>query len=242
MKAPAALLRPLAEAARDLAPIAFVVAAFELGLFGTSWRELLGLFASLVPVWLGLALFIRGLAIGVFPAGEALAEGFVRRGRLAALLVFAFLLGFATTIAEPALAAVAGKAAEVAVQGGRIAPAEGHRFALELRLVVAFSVGAAIVVGVLRVFFGWPLAWIVLGGYLLVAAVTPLAPPAIVGVAYDAGGVTTSTITVPLVTALGVGLASNIEGRSPLVDGFGMIALASLFPVLFVLLYGAARA
>ena len=238
----AGVWRPLAEAGRDLAPIALIIAAFEIVLFGSSWQEIAGLLASLIPVWLGLALFVRGLALGVFPAGEALAEGFVRRGSLPALLVFAFLLGFATTIAEPALAAVAAKAAQVAAQGGWIAEVEEMRFALELRLVVALSVGAAIVLGVLRILFAWPLAWMVLGGYVLVGVLTPLAPPAFVGIAYDAGGVTTSTITVPLVTALGVGLAASIEGRSPLLDGFGMIALASLLPILFVLLYGMARA
>ncbi len=241
MRAQGTWLHALGEAARDLVPIALVIAAFELGLFHTSLAALLRLFASLIPVWLGLALFVRGLVIGVFPAGEALAQGFVRRDHLAALLLFAFLLGFATTVAEPALVAIAAKAAETAVHSGWIARAEQARFAWELRLVVACSVGTAITLGVLRIVYGWPLAWIVLGGYLLVGIVTTWAPPAIVGVAYDAGGVTTSTITVPLVTALGVGLAASIPGRSPLADGFGMIALASLFPVLFVLLYGVVR-
>jgi hypothetical protein len=108
-----------------------------------------------------------------------------------------------------------------------------------LRLTVAASVGTALVIGVLRILLGWPLHWLIMGGYLVVIAVTPWAPESIIGVAYDAGGVTTSTITVPLTAALGVGLASSIRGRNPLIDGFGLIALASLMPIVFVLIFGA---
>jgi len=103
---------------------------------------------------------------------------------------------------------------------------------------VALSVGLAILVGVLRILLGWPLPFMILGGYLLIEILTPFAPEEIIGIAYDSGGVTTSTITVPLVTALGVGLASSISGRNPVLDGFGLIAFASLLPILFVMLYG----
>jgi hypothetical protein len=111
-------------------------------------------------------------------------------------------------------------------------------YALGLRLTVALSVGAAVVLGVVRIFKGWPIQWLILGGYIAAVIMTYLAPPEIIGIAYDSGGVTTSTVTVPLVTALGVGLAAGIRGRNPLLDGFGLIALASLTPILFVMAYG----
>ena len=105
-------------------------------------------------------------------------------------------------------------------------------------MTVAFSVGFAIVIGVLRIIKGWPIQWIIIGGYILVVIMTAFAPKEIIGIAYDSGGVTTSTITVPLVTALGVGLASSIRGRNPMIDGFGLIAFASLSPIIFVMAYG----
>jgi hypothetical protein len=111
-------------------------------------------------------------------------------------------------------------------------------YANGLRYTVAFSVGLAIVIGVLRILRGWPLQWLIIGGYVLVVIMTLFAPAEIIGIAYDSGGVTTSTITVPLVTALGVGLASSISGRNPMIDGFGLIALASLTPLVFVMAYG----
>ncbi|HER25691.1 MAG TPA: DUF1538 domain-containing protein, partial [Rhodospirillales bacterium] len=111
-------------------------------------------------------------------------------------------------------------------------------YALTLRLTVALSVGIALVVGVFRILKGWPIHYLIIGGYLGVVVLTLFAPAEIIGIAYDSGGVTTSTITVPLVTALGVGLASTIRGRNPMVDGFGLIAFASLTPILFVLVFG----
>ena len=169
-----------------------------------------------------------------------MAEGFANRGSLTALLAFAFCLGFATTVAEPALIAIIAEAAEVAAEAGVIADSDRARsaYALELRLVVAGSVGAAIVLGVFRILKGWPIHFLIIGGYVLVTVLTTVAPDEIIGVAYDSGGVTTSTITVPLVTALGVGLAASIRGRNPMVDGFGLIALASLTPMICVLAYG----
>jgi uncharacterized membrane protein (DUF2068 family) len=193
-----------------------------------------------VMVVLGLALFIRGLELGLFPIGHAMANGFARKGSVGWLSAFAFALGFATTVAEPALIAVAEEAALVAADGGVIAgtPAAQQRYALGLRLTVAFSVGAAVVVGVIRIIRGWPVRRLIIGGYLAVVALTLVAPPEIIGIAYDSGGVTTSTVTVPLVTALGVGLAGAVPGRNALVDGFGLIAFASLTPMIFVMAYG----
>ena len=188
----------------------------------------------------GLALFIQGLELGLFPLGEAIAHAFVNKGSAAALLAFAFCLGFGTTVAEPALIAVGAEAAEVAAEAGAIAATDEARlrYAFELRMVVACSVGLAIVLGVLRILKGWPLHRLIIGGYVLVTVLTLFAPDEIIGVAYDSGGVTTSTITVPLVTALGVGLATSIKGRNPMLDGFGLIAFASLTPMIFVLAYG----
>jgi len=149
-------------------------------------------------------------------------------------------LGFSTTVAEPALIAITEEAAEVAAQEDIIASSESAQafYALSLRLTVAVSVGLAIGIGIIRILRGWPVYYLIIAGYVLVILMTLIAPKEIVGIAYDSGGVTTSTVTVPLVTALGVGLASSIRGRNPMVDGFGMIALASLFPMIFVLGFG----
>lgn len=235
-----ALARLTRGSLRDLAPIVLVIALFQLAVLQQPFPELARTLVGLVFVVAGLTLFVRGLEMGLFPVGEALAESLARRGSLAWMLVFAFALGFATTIAEPALIAVSGEAAKVAAESGAIAADAGAlaRFATALCITVAVSVGAALVLGVVRIVRGWPIHHFMIAGYILVVLVTPLAPEAIIGIAYDAGGVTTSTITVPLVTALGVGLAQMIKGRDPLVDGFGMIAFASLTPIVFVLLFG----
>lgn len=235
-----ALWRRLADALRDLAPIILVIAFFQVAVIRQPFPDLAGVALGLVCVVLGLALFVQGLELGLFPLGEAIARAFVHKGSAAALLAFAFCLGFGTTVAEPALVAVGDKAAEVAAEAGAIASSEEARntYAFRLRMVVAFSVGIAIVLGVLRILKGWPLHHLIIGGYALVTLMTLFAPDEIIGVAYDSGGVTTSTITVPLVTALGVGLASSIRGRDPMLDGFGLIAFASLTPMIFVLAYG----
>jgi hypothetical protein len=236
-------IRPLLESTRDLAPIVAVVAVFQLLVLGQPLPDLANLLTGLAMVIVGLALFTEGLKLGLFPMGEVLAHALARRGSLTLLLLFAFALGFGTTVAEPALIAVADEAAKVAAQGGMIADDQVARaeYSQGLRYTVALSVGCAIVLGVIRILKGWPVQWLIIGGYVGVVVMTFFAPPEIVGIAYDSGGVTTSTITVPLVTALGVGLASSIAGRNPLVDGFGLIAFASLTPMIFVMLYGVLR-
>ena len=225
---------------RDLAPIILVIAFFQIAVLQQPVPNLDRIVGGLALVMVGLALFVQGLEMGLFPIGEAMAEAFARKGSLAWLLAFAFALGFGTTVAEPALIAVAGEAAAAAAEAGLVAAEESAReaYATGLRLTVALSVGVALVIGVIRILKGWPIHYFIMGGYILVVAITPFAPVGIVGVAYDSGGVTTSTVTVPLVTALGVGLATVIRGRNPLVDGFGLIAFASLTPIVFVLLYG----
>ncbi len=217
-----------------------VIAFFQIAVLQQPFPDLERIVVGLVFVVVGLALFIQGLESGLFPLGEAMADAFARKGSLTALLAFAFCLGFGATVAEPALIAITNEAAQVAAQGGAIAGTETARddYALYLRLTVALAVGVALVIGVFRILKGWPVHYLIVGGYLIVILLTFFAPPEIVGVAYDSGGVTTSTITVPLVAALGVGLANVIRGRNPLVDGFGLIAFASLTPIIFVLIFG----
>ncbi len=236
----AALLRVFTGSFRDLIPIIVVIAFFQLVVLRQPFPDLERVLVGLVFVVVGLSLFIQGLEMGLFPLGEGMAHGLARKGKLSALLGFAFCLGFGTTVAEPALIAVCAKAAEIAGGGGFIVDNEEARdtYALQLRITVALSVGAALVLGVYRILKGWPIHYLIIGGYILVEVLTAFAPAEIVGIAYDSGGVTTSTITVPLVTALGVGLASMIRGRSPLLDGFGLIAFASLSPMIFVLVFG----
>jgi hypothetical protein len=235
-----AALRPFIDSLRDLAPIILVIGFFQIVVLQQPIPNLGELLFGTLMVVLGLTLFIRGLEMGLFPIGESMAYAFARKGSVFWLLAFAFALGFGTTVAEPALIAVAGEAAEVAALGGMIEKSEAAMtsYASGLRYTVALSVGFAIVVGVLRILRGWPIQYLIIGGYMGVVFMTMFAPEEIIGIAYDSGGVTTSTITVPLVTALGVGLASSIKGRNPMVDGFGLIAFASLTPMIFVMGYG----
>lgn len=232
--------RLLIDAARDLLPIVVVIGFFQGAVLQQPIPNFINILIGLFLVVLGLALFVRGLEMGLFPLGESMAQAFARKGSLSALLGFAFALGFGTTVAEPALIAVAAEAATVAADGGAIGSSEEEMesYAFGLRMTVALSVGFAIVLGVFRILKGWPLPYLIVSGYIGVVILTLFAPQEIIGIAYDSGGVTTSTITVPLVTALGVGLASSIKGRNPLVDGFGLIAFASLTPMMFVMIYG----
>lgn len=225
---------------RDLMPIIVVISVFQVLVFGQPVTSLLPMAGGAALVLAGLTFFIFGLRLALFPVGEGLAHALARKGSVFWLILFAFTLGFGTTIAEPALIAIAAEAAEVAANADSIeATVESRkRYALGLRLTVAMAVGVALIIGVLRIVADWSLPVLIIGGYGVVVLLTSLAPKEIVGVAYDSGGVTTSTVTVPLVTALGVGLASSLKGRNPLTDGFGLIAFASLTPIMFVLTYG----
>jgi hypothetical protein len=221
-------------------PIVVVIGFFQLVVLQQPIPNLGELLLGTLFVIIGLALFVKGLEMGLFPIGESMAHAFARKGSLTWLLLFAAALGFGTTVAEPALIAVAEEAAKIAAAGNIIedTPEAMESYADGLRLTVAVSVGFAILVGVLRIIRGWPIHYLIIAGYIGVIIMTAFAPPEIIGIAYDSGGVTTSTITVPLVTALGVGLASSIKGRNPMVDGFGLIAFASLTPMIFVMGYG----
>ena len=240
MEAIAALIKAFLGSLRDLLPIIIVISFFQLIVLQEPLPNLLSIVFGLLLVVAGLTFFIFGLEMGLFPIGESMAQAFARKGSLFWLMVFAFCLGFGTTVAEPALTAVADEAAEVAAEGGMIPNDEiaMEEYANGLRLSVALSVGFAIMLGVLRILKGWSIQYMIIIGYIGVVALTMFAPESIIGVAYDSGGVTTSTITVPLVTALGVGLASAIKGRNPMIDGFGLIAFASLLPMMFVMVYG----
>ena len=237
---PKTFLQSLLGSFYDLLPIVVVIGFFQFAVLQQPIPNLLEILTGSFFVLVGLTLFVQGLEMGLFPLGESLAFAFARKGSLTWLLLFAFALGFGTTVAEPALIAVAQEAANVAAEGHVIENTKQARtdYAFGLRFTVALSVGFAIVIGVLRIIRGWPVQYLIIGGYLGVIGMTMFAPPEIIGIAYDSGGVTTSTITVPLVTALGVGLASSIRGRNPMIDGFGLIAFASLTPMIFVMAYG----
>ena len=234
------LLNPLLNSARDLLPIVVVIAFFQLLVLQQPIPNFSNILLGTLFVVIGLAMFVRGLEMGLFPIGDSMAHAFATKGSVTWLLIFAFALGFGTTVAEPALIAVADEAAEVAAAGDMIdtgADAKAN-YATGLRYTVALSVGFAILIGVMRIIRGWPIHYLIIAGYIGVIIMTAFAPKEIIGIAYDSGGVTTSTITVPLVTALGVGLAASIKGRNPMIDGFGLIAFASLTPMIFVMGYG----
>jgi len=222
-------LQLLKESFRDLLPIILVIMFFQLAIIQHVPENWLGTTIGLAIVGVGLAVFLLGLEVGIFPVGEGLASDFAHKGSTLWIVIFAFMIGFGTTIAEPALIVIAQKAASIS---------EGRIDATTLRMVVAFSVGFAIVLGVWRIIKGHPIHYYIISGYVMVVSATIFAPREIVGLAYDLGGVTTSTVTVPLVAALGIGLASTIKGRNPILDGFGLIAFASLTPMIFVQFYG----
>lgn len=219
----------LQHAFRNLLPIIIVVAVFQFGVMQQVPDNLLGMSLGLLIVVFGVALFLQGLELGVFPIGKNLSNQFARRGSLLLLSLFGFSIGFSAVIAEPALIAVAEQAEVVS---------EGRIHALTLRLLVAASVGAVVALGIYRTLLGHGLQWYMIGGYLTVVTVTFFAPEEIVGLAYDSGGVTTNIVTVPLIAALGIGLAASLRNRNPLMHGFGLVALAVMVPMISVQLYG----
>jgi nitrogen regulatory protein PII len=222
-------LKLLKESFRDLIPIVVVILFFQLAIIQTIPEGWVSTAIGLGIVGIGLAIFLQGLEIGIFPVGEGLARDFAKSGKNLWILCFAFLIGFGTVIAEPALLVIAQKAEVVS---------SGRLDSFLLRIVVAVSVGISLIIGVYRIIKGHPIHYYIISGYVLVVTVTFFAPKEIIGLAYDLGGVTTSTITVPLVAALGIGLASNIKGRNPVIDGFGLIAFAALSPMILVQIYG----
>lgn len=213
----------------NLLPIIVVVGLFQAAVIRQVPDGLASMLLGLGVVIFGVAVFLQGLELGVFPVGKSLSNAFARRGSLPLLMAFGFCLGFSSVIAEPALIAVAGQAEEIS---------EGRIDSLTLRLLIALSVGLVVALGVLRTLLGHPLHWYMIIGYLMVSGVTFFAPEEIVGLAYDSGGVTTNIVTVPLIAALGIGLAASIKGRNPLAHGFGLVALAVMVPMIAVQFYG----
>lgn len=213
----------------NLLPIIVVVGLFQAAVIRQVPDGLASMLLGLGIVIFGVAVFLQGLELGVFPVGKSLSNAFARRGSLPLLMAFGFCLGFSSVIAEPALIAVAGQAEEIS---------EGRIDGLTLRLLIALSVGLVVALGVLRTLLGHPLHWYMIIGYLMVSGVTFFAPEEIVGLAYDSGGVTTNIVTVPLIAALGIGLAASIKGRNPLAHGFGLVALAVMVPMIAVQFYG----
>ncbi len=226
----------------DVLPIAAIIIGFQLLIIRKPVNNPKKLIIGFFYVLLGIALFLKGLEMALFPLGELMAKQLtapefiqidvslkhVPWQAYAWVYVFAASIGFATTLAEPSLIAVAIKAQEIS--GGAI-------HALGLRLAVSVGVAFGIALGAYRIVSGTDLYIYIIAGYVIVIIQTLFAPKMIIGLAYDSGGVTTSTVTVPLVTALGLGLASTVPGRNPLLDGFGLIAFASLFPIITVLAY-----
>jgi len=226
---------------RDLLPVVAIIFGFQLLVIRKPIAHIRKVLVGLVYVLIGLTLFLQGLEQALFPIGRLLASQLTSNDFISADLsksvqwadymwvyLFAFLIGFSTTIAEPSLLAVAIKANQVSA---------GAISANGLRIAVALGVAVGITLGSWRIVTGYPLHYFIIGGYLVVVVQTFFAPKMIVPLAYDSGGVTTSTVTVPLVAALGLGLAESVPGRSPLIDGFGLIAFASLFPIMSVMAY-----
>ena len=222
------ILEGLAATTRDVLPVILVIAFFQFVYFRQPLNNPGRVLPGLVLVVLGLYLFVEGLSIGLFPLGETMARQFSDPQHLSRVFPFAFCLAYATSMAEPALIAVAMKAEEITTGGIRRWP---------LRNAVALGAACGLTVGVFRIVQGHPLHWYIIGSYLLVMVLTRLVPKNIIGLAYDSGGVTTSTVTVPLVTALGLGLATNLPGRDPLLDGFGLIAFTAMGPLISVMIY-----
>ncbi|MBT3169817.1 MAG: DUF1538 domain-containing protein [Rhodospirillaceae bacterium] len=229
------------ETLRDLAPLVGLILFFQIIVIRKRLANFKRVAIGFIYVVIGLSLFLIGLQSALFPLGETMASQLTDPEFLGLVegvagawydymwvYVFAAAIGFGTTIAEPALIAVADKAGTVS--GGTINP-------WGLRLAVALGVSIGVTLGTFRIVTGVPLYWFIMAGYAIVILQTFFASRSIIPLAYDSGGVTTSTVTVPLVAALGLGLAANVPGRSPLIDGFGLIALASVFPIIAVLGY-----
>lgn len=222
----------------NIMPIALVLFGFQTLILKQKIPNLKRIIFGFILVWIGLTLFIVGLEKALFPIGKLMAEqltapsfigdGILSWGDYYWVYLFAASIGFATTIAEPALLAVAIKAQQVSGGFIKIWP---------LRIAVAFGVALGVALGSFRIVTGLPLHYFIIIGYIVVLMQTYFSPKNIIALAYDSGGVTTSTVTVPLVAALGLGLASTVPGRNTLVDGFGLIAFASLFPIMSVMLY-----
>ncbi|WP_237665841.1 MULTISPECIES: DUF1538 domain-containing protein [Vibrio] len=213
---------------RDVLPIIITILFFQYLILRRRLSHPKQIVFGFLLVIIGLYAFVVGLKLGLFPIGSSMAEQLIGREQLFYIYLFAFMIGFATTMAEPALLAVGHQAEEAAA--GKV---KGNT----IRLLVALGVALGIAIGVHRIIIGGSMHYFIMAGYSLVILLTIFAPRYIIALAYDLGGVTTSEVTVPLITALGIGLATHIEGRNVLIDGFGLIAFASIFPIVTVMMY-----
>ena len=217
------------ESTVNLIPILLIIIGFQLFVFQSMPENVISICIGFFIVIIGVTFFLMGLEIGIFPLGNNLSGEFLERKSIFLFALFGFALGFSASIAEPAIIAVASQAGEIT--NGVLDP-------LILRLIIASSVGLITAFGIIRTILGWNIAVIIIVGYVIVLVVTYFTPPAIIGLAYDSGGVATNVATVPLIVALGIGIASALQGRSVLKDGFGFVALAAITPMISIQLYG----
>lgn len=217
------------ESTVNLIPILLIIVGFQLFVFQSMPENVISICIGFFIVIIGVTFFLMGLEIGIFPLGNNLSSEFLERKSIFLFALFGFALGFSASIAEPAIIAVASQAGEIS---------KGALDPLTLRLIIATSVGLITAFGIVRTILGWNIAIIIIVGYVIVLVVTYFTPPAIIGLAYDSGGVATNVATVPLIVALGIGIASALQGRSVLKDGFGFVALAAITPMISIQLYG----
>ncbi|MCK9490607.1 MAG: DUF1538 domain-containing protein [Sulfurimonas sp.] len=219
----------LLESVYNILPILIIITGFQFLVFQTMPDEIFSIAFGFLIVIVGVAFFLVGLELGVFPLGNSLSNEFLEKKSVLLFTLFGFFIGFSASIAEPAIIAVAMQAQGIT---------RGAIDAFTLRLIIATSVGAITAFGVIRALYGWSVSKIIIGGYILVLAITAMTPPQIIGLAYDSGGVATNVATVPLIVAIGIGIASSLSGRSVLKDGFGFVALAAITPMVSIQLYG----
>lgn len=217
------------ESCINLIPILIIIVGFQALVFQSVPDNVVSIAIGFFIVVVGVTFFLMGLEIGVFPLGNNLSAEFLERKSLFWFALFGFALGFGASIAEPAIIAVASQAGEIT---------QGALDPWTLRLIIATSVGAITAFGIIRTILGWNISIIIVVGYVIVLVITYFTPPAIIGLAYDSGGVATNVATVPLIVALGIGIASSLQGRSVLKDGFGFVALAAITPMISIQLYG----
>jgi hypothetical protein len=217
------------ESTVNLIPILLIIVGFQLFVFQSVPENVISICIGFFIVIIGVTFFLMGLEIGIFPLGNNLSSEFLERKSIFLFALFGFALGFSASIAEPAIIAVASQAGEIS---------KGALDPLTLRLIIATSVGAITAFGIVRTILGWNIAIIIIVGYIIVLVITYFTPPAIIGLAYDSGGVATNVATVPLIVALGIGIASALQGRSVLKDGFGFVALAAITPMISIQIYG----
>lgn len=226
------ILRLIFQNALDMLPVVLVIAAFQYLVLRQPLPNLADTLLGALLVLLGLTFFVQGLTMSLFPLSESIVRALAYRANIWLLMAFAFAVGFGSTFAEPALIAVTNEAAAVAFAD---TPQHLEQNALLLRYGCSIAVGLAVMIGCLRILKGWPAHWFVIGGYALTLLLAMTTPSPLTAIAFDAGAAATSAINIPVISAIGVALANMISGRNPMVDGFGMVALCSVMPMIVLL-------